>query len=161
MDVDPGVEDEVRAGGAHAGQVGGLLRRVAERPAAGGMVGVLDVAADRPGGQEPPGQLRGLEAVARLEVGGHRDARHGGDDPADGGENLVDGVLPVVAAEGAGEPAARRGHGRQAGGGDDPGARGVPGVEQQERVAGDVDAAGGRRAGMRRPYVTGPRGPIT
>ena len=98
MDVDARVEDEVdaalAAGVLDGREVGRLLGRVAQ--AAGGGIGVLEVAADRAGAEQAVHERRGREAVAGLAVGGHRHV-DGRDDPPQRGEGLVGGEWPPSA----------------------------------------------------------------
>ena len=146
--VDARVEDDVDAalagGGLDGGEVGRLLGHVAQ--AAGGGVGVLEVAADRAGAEQAVDELRGREAVAGLAVGGdrHVDRR---DDAPERGEGLVGrDVAAVGEAERLGHPHAGRG---QRGGVRDQrlGAGRVPRVAQHQRRAGSMQRAQRVRAG--------------
>jgi hypothetical protein len=98
VDVDPRVEHEVDAGGAaslpHGGQVLGLRARITE--GVRGVVGVLEVATDGAAASRALDEGLGLEAVARLAVGGHRHVDRG-DDPRQRRESLRGGEVAAVA----------------------------------------------------------------
>ena len=147
VDVDARVEDDVDARGAAGvldrGEVGRLLGRVAQ--GAGGVIGVLEVAADRAGAEQAVDEGVGREAVAGLAVGGHRHVDRG-DDPRERGEGLLGGDVAAVGV------AERLGHAHAGGGqrgrvGDQRlGAGRVPGVAQHERAAGAMQRAQARPA---------------
>jgi hypothetical protein len=104
------------------------------------VVGVLEVQPHRTGRQQPLGQLVGRQAVAGLQVGRHGHVDRGGDAPHRLGHLGDRRALAVVEPERAGHAAARRGDRGQAGPRDGVRARRVPRVEEQQRVAGDVQA---------------------
>jgi len=142
--VDAGVEDDVDPGRPRRlldrGQVARLLVGIAER-AARGVVGVLEVQPDGAGRDQALCELAGRQPVARLKVRRHRHLdgrRH----PLHGREHLAHrGALAVVEPERPGHAAARRRNGGQARADDDARARGVPRVEQQQRVARGIQLA--------------------
>ena len=112
--VDPGVDHEsiplVRRRPANRAQPVGLFDRVAQL--AGGVVGVLEVAAGRPRLLQPGHEIGGLHPIAGLGVDGHGDVDTCGD-PRGGSEHLVAGrPLVILIAERGGHAAARgRNHG--------------------------------------------------
>ena len=142
--VDARVEHDVHAGVPAGlldrGEEGGLLARVAQD--AGGVVGVLEVAAHGAGAEQARDEGIGLQAVAGLAVGGDRDV-DGGDDARERSEGLLGGkVAAVLVAERLRQPHA--GGGQRGGVGDErPGAGRVPGVAQHERGAGAMQRAQG------------------
>ena len=110
VDVDARVEDDVDPGRPpgvlDGGQEARVHRRVAQ--ATGGVVGVLEVAPHRAGGEQALDEGVGLEAVARLAVGRHRhvDRR---DDARERGEGRLGGDVPAVGVpERLGQPDAGR-----------------------------------------------------
>jgi len=76
----------VACGGTNCGDAGGNLlwrAKLARRP-----LGIFKVASHRSGREQAIHEYAGLEAVARLDVGGNWDRHHGGH-PGDGGERLL------------------------------------------------------------------------
>lgn len=135
--VDAGVDHQVPPRGlAHRRQP---CRLLLDRPhTAARVVGVLVVAADRAGGQQPLGELRSGQPVAALGVHRHRH-RHRPRDACGGGEYLLGGRgLPARVAQRGGDDHRRRGHHREAGLLDQPRGVGVPRVRQEQRFPRDV-----------------------
>ena len=135
--VDAGVDHQ--AVPRRLAQGGDPLRLLGDRPhGAGGVVGVLEVAADRAGVEQPARQLGAGQAVARLGVDGHRDAHRLGD-ARGGGEHLVGGRLLAVGEPERGGHGDRTGrHDREPGGLDELRGVGVPRVRQHQRLARNV-----------------------
>ena len=101
------------------------LRTAASRSAAtsaptssprAGVVGVLEVAPDRTGGEQSIDQLLGRQPVAGLEVGRHRHGAHGGDASTGVEGELRPHRVVVGHAERLGDRTARRGQGASSGG---------------------------------------------
>ena len=140
-DVDP----RGHGGLLDRGEEGRVLARVAQ--AAGGVIGVLEVAADGARAEQAGDEGMGVEPVAGLAVGGDRHV-DGGHDARERGEGLLGGdVAAVVVAERLGHPHA--GGGQRGSVGDQRlGAGRVPGVAQHERGAGAMERAQG--FGLRR-----------
>ena len=142
------VQDEVDAGGAadvlDGGQVLRLLAGVAQ--GAGGVVGVLEVAAHGAGAEQPLDEGVRTQAVAGLAVGGHRHV-DGGDDAPERGEGEVGGdVAAVGVAERLGHADAGR-RDRERALAQRLRARRVPGIAQDERRPGAVQRAQGAGEG--------------
>ena len=139
-DVDPGVDHEsiplVGRRPANRAQPVGLFGPVAQL--AGGVIGVLEVAAGRPHRLQPGHEIGRLHPIAGLGIDRHWDVDSCGD-PRGGSEHLVAGrPLVILIAERGGYPAARRrnhGESRRHHG---PRRGGVPGVRKDERGAGHV-----------------------
>lgn len=89
--IDPGVDDEVNAGrlsgGSDFGQERGLPLGV-DQHAAAVMIRVLEIAADDPGAEQTADELRRIEPIAGLDVGGYR-TTDGPGDPSDEVEDEV------------------------------------------------------------------------
>ncbi len=130
--VDPGVDEEPVGGGvAYLGEPVGVPPLVLESA----LLGVLQVAADGTGLQQPLHQLPRREPVPALDVRGHRHV-DGPHDPGHRREHLVGRGLSVLVAESGGDARAGRGECREPGLDEDAGTGGVPRSGQDERVAG-------------------------